>query len=98
MSDCDSFQQRTNVILGIVVIAVLYLLYVYFVRKEGYLGGGVDNQVYTSGATMRRLAQKFSSTNQGVYTTVHNAEISDEEPVSVVVFPADKVPAHLIAY
>ena len=92
------FEQRTNITLGVIVLTILYLLYVQFYRQENYFGGGVNSQVYTSGQTMRRLAQKFSSTNQGVYTTIHNAELSEEDPVPVVIFPADKVPAHLISY
>ena len=40
-------------------------------RFYGYMGSGLPHQVYTSGATMRRIAQQFSSTNQGIKTTMH---------------------------
>lgn len=100
MSDCANLSRASMVAQAVVLIAVLYLVYLTVYQKERYLGSGLaDNvQVYTSGATLRRLGQKFSSTNQGVYTTIHNAEINGGDPVPVVVFPAEKVPANLITY
>ena len=101
MADCNCavFQRNTTIALGFLMAGLVYLLFVHF-YKENYRGSGLLNnvQVYTSGATMRRLGQKFSATNQGVYTTVHNAEIAEGAPVPVVIFPADKVPAHMISY
>jgi hypothetical protein len=43
--------------------------------SDAYLGGGLDNAVYTSGATMRRLGQVFSSTDQGKTNTVYNDQL-----------------------
>ena len=96
--DFNSFKKSTTLVLAVIVLALVYLLWTHFNKPERYLGSGLGTQVYTSGATLRRLGQKFSATNQGVYTTVHNAELSEDSPVPVVIFPADKVPSHLIAY
>jgi len=49
-------------------------------KSEGLLGSGVVDQVFTSGATIRRLGQDFSSTNQGPYTIVHNADLKELVP------------------
>src|SRR5208282_2429953 len=40
-----------------------------------YIGSGLNNQVYTSGADMRRLGQVFSSTDQGSSDYVSNLDI-----------------------
>jgi hypothetical protein len=89
------------------IVCILLLLIYKLVRSENldnpdYLGSGITNAVYTSGATMRRLGQKFSSTNQGEYTTLHNAEIKDQSlrelsAVPVVIFPAKSIPPELVA-
>jgi hypothetical protein len=49
-------------------------------RNEKFLGSGVPDAVFTSGATMRRLGQEFGGTNQGTYGIVHNAELVELIP------------------
>jgi len=96
--DTETYQQ-VNMALHVAII--LILLWLIFYRKEGlqsaqggsglsgYVGSGVNNQVFTSGATMRRLAQKFSSANQAQYLTVHNAEKPDHK-INLAVTPIER--------
>lgn len=65
------------------VLILLVFMITYYMMKpssERLLGSGVQDQVFTSGATMRRLAQEPTSTNQGEYTIVHNAELKELVP------------------
>lgn len=89
-----------------VIIIVLLVYVIYKIHKisgtytgteglapidGGYVGSGLGNTVYTSGATMRRLAQKFSDPTQGEYMILHNAEIPRDQrgaDIPVVVYPA----------
>ena len=80
---CECFKW---VSLGVIIWLVFLII-----RKnktEPYIGSGLANnyQVYTSGATLRRLAQQFSGTNQGVYTTIHNVD-RREKPMEVIITP-----------
>lgn len=78
------------VVFYFAVLLVLVFLCVYHLRllskgKEHLIGSGITEAAapFTSGATMRRLAQNFSSTNQGEQTTVYNAEIKELVPDAV---------------
>lgn len=98
--------KQANVILAVAILVVLLILIARIYGNERmknerpvYLGDGVNNQVYTSGATMRRLGQVFSSTDQGQQTTVYNDEIKDTEKrtgIPVTMYPADSVPPALL--
>ena len=61
---------------AILLVLVLWLVWKQFnkERLNGYLGSGVGSQVFTSGATMRVLAQEFSQPSQGRRITIFNAE------------------------
>ena len=91
-----------TLIVVIIILIVLYLaITVYnsnYKKSELYIGSGLANnpQVFTSGATLRRMGQKFTSTNQGVYTTVHNMDKKGETK-DVVVFDANAVPPELVS-
>lgn len=87
-----------NLLEVIIIVLILYLIFrIHQLHSErlspidgGYVGGGLGDTVYTSGATMRRLAQKFSDTSQGQYMTIHNAELTPKEQglgLEVVVYP-----------
>ena len=74
----------------IVVLLLLYLMYRY--SMENYIGQGLNTEAglvgaSTSGATLRRLGQIFSSTNQGVPMTIYNADLSGKEHMKVLVYP-----------
>lgn len=58
----------------------------YQIDQEFYLDSLNEIDVYTSGATMRRLGQKFTSTNQGTYTIIHDAE-QKSNPIRAVIYP-----------
>ena len=100
MGDIEKCLKKPEILVSIVILLII-ILYLVFGRSENYSESGIGNnyQVYTSGATVRRLGQKFTSTNQGVYTTIHNADISgvDDKPVEVVIFPAKRVPSFLVS-
>jgi len=71
---------------AIVLLVVLVILWKVWnlpaqaAKTERLIGSGVVDQVFTSGATMRRLGQEFSGTNQGEYSIVHNAELKELLP------------------
>lgn len=94
--------------LALHLIIVLLLVWIIFFRSEslktvqgdrigdslrGYVGGGLNSRIYTSGATMRRLAQEFSSSNQGQYMTVHNLEDPSAGDLHLVAMPSEKMTA-----
>ena len=85
-----------KVLISIIIVLLVVIIVICLQsNKENNLDG---YHIYTSGATMRRLGQVFSSTNQGVYTTIHNVKLRDDEdkPIPVVIFPANKIPHQLI--
>jgi hypothetical protein len=67
-------------LLILIVILILWQLRSATSTAEGLIGSGVQDQVFTSGATIRRLGQEFGSTNQGEYTVVHNDELKELVP------------------
>lgn len=82
---------RTNRWVIVVYFAVVLLLLIMIVwsahcakkasqTTEHLIGGGIQDKIFTSGATMRRLGTEFSGTDQGQYTTVHNAELKEMIP------------------
>lgn len=96
----------TTVIEIAIVVVLLYLL-IFIYRNErmddpnySYTGQGLSNAaIFTSGATMRRLGQVFSSTDQGQPSTIYNAEIppgKGNPGVPVVMYPANSVPPALL--
>jgi hypothetical protein len=78
-------QSHLITVVYFAVLLVLLLLIVWSLRnkKENLIGSGVQDQVFTAGATIRRLGQEFSGTNQGEYTIVHNDELKELVPGSV---------------
>lgn len=105
---CGGCVAANMAIQAVVILVLLYLIYKvamverYVNAPRDYIGSGLPNAVFTSGATMRRLAQKFSSTDQGQYLTVHNAEIADEDErdrskMQIVAFPVESVPPQVLA-
>lgn len=100
--------KQANMILAVAILIVLVILVARIYGNErmkgeqpAYIGGGLNNQVYTSGATMRRLGQVFSSTDQGQQTTVYNDEIKDSEKrgqsgIPVTMYSANSVPPALL--
>ena len=74
-----------------VVILIIFLIYRY--GMEHYVGNGLGTPAgtvgaYTSGATLRRLGQQFTSTNQGVPLTLYNADLPGQDrAIHVVVYP-----------
>src|SRR4051812_49067137 len=85
---CES---SDSMLLQIVIILLLmYLIYHY--GMENYVGNGLGTPAgivgaFTSGATLRRLGQQFSSTDQGVSMTLYNADLpSADKAVQVVVY------------
>lgn len=67
-------------VLIVLVLLITFYLFKLSSKGENFLGGGVQDQVFTSGATMRRLGQEFSQPGQGEHTTVYNAEIKEMLP------------------
>jgi len=92
MSDVQSL----HIGLHVITLLILVWLVMHTRRENQYVGGGVTDKLYTSGATMRRLAQKFSQPGQGKYLVVHNAEQSSDN-VEMVCFKREDVPAHMLA-
>lgn len=64
------------------LVLLLLIIVVWLLRSKGenLIGSGIQDKVFTSGATMRRLAQEFSGTNQGTYGIIHNDEIQELVP------------------
>jgi len=73
---------QINMLLHSVIIILLVLILWKLVSVEqmttSYAGYGLPVQVYTSGATQRRLGQVFSSTDEGNSDYVSNDEIKDQ--------------------
>lgn len=60
---------------SIIILMLLILWFLVLRPTEKYIGTGLaSTEIYTSGATLRRLGQIFTSTNQGVQTTIYNAD------------------------
>lgn len=75
-----------NLIHGIIILLLILILWKLYNTSEkltahSYVGSGLDNYIYTSGATMRRLGQVFSQPGQGIQTTVYNAQLSQDPNV-----------------
>lgn len=81
----------STVLQVIIVVLLIYLIYRY--GMEHYVGNGLGTPAgivgaYTSGATLRRLGQQFTSTNQGVPMTLYNADLPGEnKTMTVTVLP-----------
>jgi hypothetical protein len=73
------------VIIVLVVLLLLHWMYLgeYLSVGGGYVGAGLNDQVYTSGADLRRLGQQFSSTDQGSSDYVSNKEILGREGLTI---------------
>jgi hypothetical protein len=84
-----------GVATAVIVIVILLAIWKMVVDKdEKYVGKSLAdmNGIYTSGATLRRLGQEFSSTNQGVQTTIYNADVGGQDvAMHVIVSPASTV-------
>jgi hypothetical protein len=81
----DILASSTAKVVYFGVLILLMFLLVWQMRgmsskTERLIGSGIQDQVFTSGATQRRLGQEFSSTNQGDYTIVHNDELKELVP------------------
>lgn len=67
------------------IIVILTIIYILFHERELFENDLPINyknhpeKIYTSGATMRVLAQKFTSTNQGEPNIIYNALIPDKK-------------------
>jgi hypothetical protein len=78
-------KQYTRILYAVVLVLLFLIVLGWWFHGEcltgggpgvgGYLGSGVTDNVYTSGATMRRLGQVFSSTDQGSSDYVSNDEL-----------------------
>jgi hypothetical protein len=89
---CDQNSEMMGKILGAaIIILILMVLWLFVFRPvpEKYVGKSLSEmEIYTSGATLRRLGQVFSSTNQGVQTTIYNADVNGKEtPMNVIITP-----------
>jgi hypothetical protein len=78
-------ESRSTVVVYFAILIVLVFLILWQMRSmnsktEGLIGSGIQDQVFTSGATIRRLGQEFTGTNQGEYTIVHNDELKELLP------------------
>lgn len=98
---------KITMVLEVAIVIVLLYLLIFVYRDErmddpnySYTGKGLSNAaIYTSGATMRRLGQVFSSTDQGQPSTIYNAEIppgKNNPGVPVVMYPSNSVPPALL--
>ncbi|MFA6089421.1 MAG: hypothetical protein WC755_06160 [Candidatus Woesearchaeota archaeon] len=67
-------------VLIVLIFLILWQMRSMNQKTEGLIGSGIQDQVFTSGATIRRLGQEFSGTNQGEYTVVHNDELKELIP------------------
>ena len=71
-----------SAVLIVVVLLSLWVLWKHngMGGKENLIGNDLfDDGIYTSGATMRRLGQIFTSTDQGVPMTIYNKENKNEK-------------------
>jgi len=91
-SECfEGVESYTKLIQITIIILLIYMIYKF--GRENYVGSGLGIPAgtigaYTSGATLRRLGQKFSSTNQGIPMTLYNADLPGEDKViHVIVYP-----------
>lgn len=67
-------------VLIVLVFLILWGMSSMNRKTENLIGSGIQDQVFTSGATIRRLGQEFTGTNQGEYTIVHNDELKELIP------------------
>lgn len=87
--DENDFNGR--LIVGLLIVICLWLL--WNLNKEKYIGSGLNPiGAMTSGAELRRLAQVFSSPNQGVPATIYNADKNGQDiAINVVMYPTSSV-------
>jgi hypothetical protein len=77
--DCRNSSMMMHAMIIILLVFIIWKL----IRVErlaadysgDYVGSGLPNTIYDSGADLRRLGQVFSSTDQGSTNTIYNAEI-----------------------
>jgi hypothetical protein len=67
-------------VLILIIFMIMWSLSSMNKKTENLIGSGIQDQVFTSGATIRRLGQEFTGTNQGEYTIVHNDELKELIP------------------
>jgi high-affinity Fe2+/Pb2+ permease len=65
--DCEKINTFMHAIILILLIYVIWKLHLFErMNSQGsYIGHGLQDQVYTSGADLRDLGQVFTSTDQG---------------------------------
>lgn len=70
------------VVIAIVLALLGFIAYKVYTTasKERLIGTGIDNIIFTSGATQRRLGTEFSEPSQGEYTTPMLADIKELIP------------------
>lgn len=75
-----------NYLQIVIIVLLLVLIWMIMSYNEMYVGYGLAGMgPYTSGATLRRLGQKFSSTDQGETTTQYNADLGQPDVATHVV-------------
>lgn len=71
--NCSDMTKISMIMHIIIIIILIYVIWkitkVERLAAGDYIGKGLPNSVYTSGAD-QRFAQRFSSTDQGVNSTV----------------------------
>jgi hypothetical protein len=80
LEQVDAVLNTPWVRLVVVIVLILIVLSYFFGVRERFLGGGVQDKVFTSGATMRVLSQGLSATNQQDRQTISNMEIKEMIP------------------
>jgi len=90
----DMVSNPTYVGIYFAVLMILLVMIVFYLRSSrkermtnyGVAGGGIQDQVFTAGAS-QRFAQDFSQPGQGVHATPYNQDIM---AVAGAVMPASK--------
>jgi hypothetical protein len=75
-----SFPMRLVVAVVVVIIILMFVAKLFNMGAERFTGSGVQDRVFTSGATMRVLSQSLSATNQEDRQTISNSEIKEAIP------------------
>jgi len=71
------FDKMLNSIIAVMIIIIVYFMVYKSENFKGYQQAvKKKDNIYTSGATMRVLAQDFSDSSQGNRTTIPNAMIN----------------------
>jgi hypothetical protein len=92
-----SFPMRLVVAVVVVIIILMFVAKLFNMGAERFTGSGVQDRVFTSGATMRVLSQSLSATNQEDRQTISNSEIKEAIPTptssrSVMSSPLTRAP------